>query len=205
MIIKDISLVEVFNLIDRQALFKCRWQVKPEQAGDMFNELWDMSIAKDLWQLQCIFKIFSVRVDNNKIIIDDNTELLFSQITGKQMLKKLPAEINIGLQLVTSGKKVKKQSDTLAAEGKIEKQFLLHGLAAEVTEGLAVWCNKKVEKELGIKESKRLSPGYPIWPELSEQKKIFKLLKPEDIGVTLSANFQMIPEYSTSAIVLPMD
>jgi 5-methyltetrahydrofolate--homocysteine methyltransferase len=62
-----------------------------------------------------------------------------------------------------------------------------------------------VRKEIGIppQQGKRYSPGYPAWPELVDQKQIWKLLDPErTIGVSLTSADQMVPEQSTSAVVL---
>ncbi len=62
-----------------------------------------------------------------------------------------------------------------------------------------------VRRELGLGEQqgKRYSPGYPSWPELVDQRQIWKLLDPErTIGVSLTTADQMVPEQSTSAVVL---
>ena len=62
-----------------------------------------------------------------------------------------------------------------------------------------------MQRELGFAapQGKRYSPGYPAWPELDEQRLVWKLLDPErTIGVSLTEACQMTPEASTSAIVL---
>jgi len=207
-IIKKIPIASVFNLVNQHDLFLNRWQMKEgKQVNRIYQEIRQMSLRKKLWQPQAIYKIFSAKIRNNKIIIfRENSkqvveEINFSKTIGKIFLKKLPGETKVGLQLVTSGSKVKKATTALAHHGQIEKQFLLHGLAAEFTEALAVWCNKIVAKQMGTRNSWRFSPGYPIWPELKEQKKIFTLLQPRRINVNLSGNLQMIPEYTTSAII----
>ena len=48
----------------------------------------------------------------------------------------------------------------------------------------------------------RYSFGYPACPDLELQTGLFELLHPERIGVTLSEEFQLVPEQSTSAIVV---
>jgi 5-methyltetrahydrofolate--homocysteine methyltransferase len=48
----------------------------------------------------------------------------------------------------------------------------------------------------------RYSFGYPACPDLEEQAKVVDLLRPERIGVTLSEEFQLAPEQSTSALVV---
>jgi len=47
---------------------------------------------------------------------------------------------------------------------------------------------------------KRYSFGYPACPNLEDQKGLFDLLKPEDIGVQLTEGFMMDPEASVSAL-----
>ena len=47
----------------------------------------------------------------------------------------------------------------------------------------------------------RYSFGYPACPRLEDQAAILKLLDAERVGVSLSDEFQLHPEQSTSAIV----
>ena len=46
-----------------------------------------------------------------------------------------------------------------------------------------------------------MSFGYPACPALEDQAKLFELLKPESIGVSLTENFMMEPEATVSALV----
>ncbi|MBL7974001.1 MAG: hypothetical protein JNJ85_03760, partial [Candidatus Kapabacteria bacterium] len=94
--------------------------------------------------------------------------------------------------------------------------LFFHGLSVEVAEALAEYWHKMVRTELGIAvndspdirrlfsqgyQGSRYSFGYPACPNLDDQAKLFQLLKPERIGVTLTEEFQLVPEQSTSAIV----
>jgi 5-methyltetrahydrofolate--homocysteine methyltransferase len=47
----------------------------------------------------------------------------------------------------------------------------------------------------------RYSFGYPACPNLEDQVLLCDLLRPERIGVTLSEEFQLQPEVSTSAVI----
>jgi 5-methyltetrahydrofolate--homocysteine methyltransferase len=91
-----------------------------------------------------------------------------------------------------------------------------HGLAVETAEALAEAWHKRVRHELGIGgqdgptveslfaqayQGSRYSFGYPACPRLEDQQKLFPLLEPERIGVSLSEEFQLVPEQSTSALV----
>ena len=49
----------------------------------------------------------------------------------------------------------------------------------------------------------RYSPGYAACPDLSMNRQIFDLLKPENFDITLSETFQIDPEQSTVAIIVP--
>jgi 5-methyltetrahydrofolate--homocysteine methyltransferase len=114
------------------------------------------------------------------------------------------ARFHVALQVVTTGGRAAEEGRALAEQGRVHDQFLLHGLGAELTEVLAGYSQARLPKLPGWRKIARFSPGYPVWPDLSEQQKIFTLLRPERIGVTLTESFQMVPEYSTSAIVLPL-
>jgi 5-methyltetrahydrofolate--homocysteine methyltransferase len=48
----------------------------------------------------------------------------------------------------------------------------------------------------------RYSFGYPACPNLEDRTKIVELLRPERIGVTLSAELQLHPEQSTDALIV---
>ena len=48
----------------------------------------------------------------------------------------------------------------------------------------------------------RYSFGYPACPELADRDKIVELLRPAEIGVSLSENYMLMPEQSTDAIVV---
>jgi 5-methyltetrahydrofolate--homocysteine methyltransferase len=93
----------------------------------------------------------------------------------------------------------------------------MHGLSVETTEALAEYWHKKIREELGIAgedapevrqifqqgyRGSRYSFGYPACPNLEDQERLFVLLKPERIGVTLSEEYQLEPEQSTSAIIV---
>ena len=48
----------------------------------------------------------------------------------------------------------------------------------------------------------RYSFGYPACPDVEQQEGLVELLRPERIGVTLSEEFQLHPEQSTSALIV---
>jgi 5-methyltetrahydrofolate--homocysteine methyltransferase len=123
----------------------------------------------------------------------------------------------IGLQVVTVGQKA---SDTARVwfEGNRYQDYLyLHGLSVEMAEAMAEYTHKRIRAELGFAgdddrdmekmlaqgyRGSRYSFGYPACPKLEDQAPILALLGAERIGISLSDEFQLHPEQSTSAIVV---
>jgi 5-methyltetrahydrofolate--homocysteine methyltransferase len=111
----------------------------------------------------------------------------------------------VAFQVVTVGDAATRVADELNAKGAYADALYLHGLAVETAEALAETWHRAVRRELGLADGqgKRYSPGYPSWPELDDQRALWRLLDPErTIGVSLTEAHQMVPEQSTSAIVL---
>jgi 5-methyltetrahydrofolate--homocysteine methyltransferase len=85
------------------------------------------------------------------------------------------------------------------------RMYLIHGLSVQLAEALAGYVHDHIRKELRIAEGsgKRYSPGYPLWKDLADQRKLFKLLRiKENIGVDLTEECQLVPEQSTTAMVV---
>lgn len=51
-------------------------------------------------------------------------------------------------------------------------------------------------------QGSRYSFGYPACPDMELNAPLLQLLGAEQIGVTLSESFQMVPEQTTSALVI---
>ena len=76
---------------------------------------------------------------------------------------------------------------------------------SRAAEGLAEWHHARIRAELGLdpERGKRYSFGYSACPDLADQAKLFALLQPEEaIGVALTSAYQLVPEASTSAIIV---
>lgn len=123
----------------------------------------------------------------------------------------------VALQVVTMGPRASEYAQELFAANKYADYLYFHGLSVECAEGLAEVVHKRIREELGYSgddaqqinklfqqgyRGTRYSFGYPACPDLEHQALLFELLKPERIGVSLTEEFQLIPEQSTSAIVV---
>jgi 5-methyltetrahydrofolate--homocysteine methyltransferase len=109
----------------------------------------------------------------------------------------------VALQGVTVGPEVTELIERLEHEGEFAEQLYVHGLGVQSAEGLAEWLHSEVRRELGIDldQGRRYSWGYPACPDQSEHEKVWRLLGLEEIGMTLSGGYAVMPEQSTVAIV----
>ncbi|MEA3285756.1 MAG: homocysteine S-methyltransferase family protein [Candidatus Marinimicrobia bacterium] len=123
----------------------------------------------------------------------------------------------LAFQLVTIGKKASEYAHGLYAKNAYAEYLYFHGLAAETAEALAEYWHQQIRQELNIHQSdgdevkqlfhqkyqgSRYSFGYPACPELKDQELIFKLLDAPAEGIMLTEDYQIIPEQSTSAIIV---
>ena len=109
----------------------------------------------------------------------------------------------VALQAVTAGDEVTELMAQLEKDGEFAEQLYTHGLGVQTAEGLAEWLHAQVRRELGIDldQGRRYSWGYPACPDQSEHEKVWRLLGLEDIGMSLSGGYAVMPEQSTVAIV----
>ncbi|GAB4372924.1 MAG: methionine synthase [Deltaproteobacteria bacterium] len=121
--------------------------------------------------------------------------------------------------VATVGDRVGKATRELFESDRYHDYLMLHALSVELTDALAEYWHERMREEMGIGERKPKGPGgygyvvqeyrgsrygfgYPACPDLSAHREVFALLAPEKIGVTLSESMEMVPEQTTSAIVV---
>ena len=123
----------------------------------------------------------------------------------------------IGLQVVTVGQKASDTAHLWFEENRYQDYLYLHGLSVEMAEAMAEYTHKRNRAELGFAaeddrdmekmlaqgyRGSRYSFGYPACPNLEDQAPLLSLLGAERIGVSISEEWQLHPEQSTSAIVV---
>lgn len=123
----------------------------------------------------------------------------------------------VAFHLVTVGGRASEYSHELFASDNYADYLYFHGLSVEAAEALAEFWHKRIREELGIAgndaanlsrlfhqqyQGSRYSFGYPACPRLEDQEKLFTLLDPARIDVSLTEEFQLEPEQSTSAIIV---
>jgi 5-methyltetrahydrofolate--homocysteine methyltransferase len=123
----------------------------------------------------------------------------------------------LGLQVVTVGQKASEVARAWFEDNRYQDYLYLHGLSVEMAEAMAEYTHKRIRAELGFAaeddrdmekmlsqsyRGSRYSFGYPACPKLEDQGPLLQLLEADRIGVSLSDEWQLHPEQSTSAIVV---
>jgi 5-methyltetrahydrofolate--homocysteine methyltransferase len=126
------------------------------------------------------------------------------------------ARDHVAVFVVTAGEGVRERAEAAKNSGYYFRSHGLQALAIETAEACAEWLHRRIREDWGFPDpldltmaqrftsryrGKRYSFGYPACPELEDQAGIWKLLKPEEIGVELTEGFMMDPEASVSALV----
>ncbi|MCG3136239.1 MAG: Methionine synthase [Phycisphaerae bacterium] len=122
----------------------------------------------------------------------------------------------IAFTCVTMGQRVSDVARHWFAENRYRDYLHLHGLGVEGAEALAEYLHQQVRMELGIADhdarelreifkqgyqGSRYSFGYPACPNLEDQAKFWPLLQPDEIDVSLTEEWQLEPEQSTTALI----
>lgn len=185
----------------------------------------------DLIQPSALYQFFPAQSNGDTIIIYDPTDdtKVIETFTFPRQQKEpylcladyiRPVDSGekdyVGFLSVTAGKNVRKHSEKYKAEGNFLLSHAIQALALETAEALAERVHQLMRDQWGIidptdltiqdlfsakYQGQRYSFGYPSCPEIEDQAKLFKLIRPEQIGIQLTEGFMMEPEASVTAIV----
>ncbi len=224
----QIPLSDLWPRLDLNELYKLQWGVRAkgaeyermirEEFAPKLEALKAEALEQGWLQPKVVYGYFPCHAAGNELVILDPVHkkaelarLRFPRQPDERLLcladyfRSEPGSDVCALQVVTVGDHASRLAEEASARGDYSRGLFLHGLAVEVAEALAEHWHRVVKGELGLgpDQGKRYSPGYPSWPDLTDQAQLWKLLEPEKtIGVSLTEAHQMVPEQSTSAIVL---
>jgi 5-methyltetrahydrofolate--homocysteine methyltransferase len=213
----QINMDEVWTMIDKKSLFKLSWGLRGKAGSESEDEHeqllteWKIRIVRDkLLEPEIVYGYFKCHNKDRKLLVEnpdgDDVELEFPRSTKPDHLcltDYFGDDDIVAFQSVTVGNKVAEIIEQWNKEDKYTDAYYLHGLAVEVAEALAEWVNIKIKSELNLeKGGLRYSWGFPSCPDVSQHHLVWKLLRPEKSGMTLTESGQIIPEQSTAAIVV---
>ncbi len=224
----QIPLHDLWAHLDLTELFKLQWGVRlageayqraiRDEFGPRLEQLKAEVQAKGWLAPRVVYGYFPCHAHGDELVVldpsrrkEELTRLVFPRQPDERFLcladyfGREPGSDVVAFQVVTVGDQAGKAAEVMQERGEYARALYLHGLAVEAAEALAEYWHRRVRAELSLPEGqgKRYSPGYPAWPDLDDQRKIWKLLDPDRaIGVSLTSADQMVPEASTSAVVL---
>jgi 5-methyltetrahydrofolate--homocysteine methyltransferase len=123
---------------------------------------------------------------------------------------------HLAIFVATAGYCVREKAEAWKQAGEYFKSIGIQALATETAEGTAEWLHRRIREEWGFPDpptttmqdrftsryrGKRYSFGYGACPNMDDQQGIWKLLRPDEIGVHLTEGMMMEPEASVSALV----
>lgn len=199
-----------------------------ERIDAVFQDVVDAQLV----QAHAVCRYFPAQADDNAVIIydpSDPTSVIerfeFPRQSGGKHLCLAdfvrPLESgemdSIAFFVVTCGLGVRDLAGLYKDAGAYMRSHAIQAIAIELAEAYAeklhqdlrAWWDFPDPPEMTMRDrfraayrGLRVSFGYPACPELEDQDKLFRLLRPEDIGVQLTDGFMMDPEASVSALVL---
>ena len=217
---------DLFNL--RFLKLKKGQEEKARETKVLLAGLKDEIIKKGLIKARGVYRFFPVNSSGDDLLFygaGGEKPVVFSfprQAGGEKLcLADFAAPAGEGrkdysaLLAVTCGEGVLELAKREREAGNYVRSYLVEALAIMLAEAFADVLHYRIRKEWGIAEEnpakpllrskyrgKRYSFGYPVCPDLANQKILFDLLKPEpDAGLRLTDGFMMDPEASVSAIV----
>jgi len=122
----------------------------------------------------------------------------------------------VGFLTVTAGHGIRELSERYKDSGDYLRSHAVQACALEIAEAFAERVHQIIRDSWGFPDPAemtmkqrhgaryqgiRVSFGYPACPNLEDQELLFRLLRPEDIGLHLTEGFMMEPEASVSAMV----
>jgi 5-methyltetrahydrofolate--homocysteine methyltransferase len=178
-----------------------------------------------------VYQFFPAQSDGNKVLIFDpeNTDQVIETFEFPRQetepflcladfVKSVDSGVKdyVGFFTVTAGRGIREKADQFKHDGRFLESHALQSLALESAEGFAELIHRQMRDRWGFPDplnfsmqdrfaakyqGQRFSFGYPACPDLEDQKKLFKLIKPEEIGIELTEGCMMEPEASVSAMV----
>ena len=200
---------------------------KTLEINAVIEELKRESVEQGWLEANALYRFFEARSAGEDLILsrDGREAARFTfprQRAGERLcladyVRDTAAEPDyVALFAVTCGKGVRELAERWKEEGQYLRSHAIQALAIELAEALAEMLHARLRTQWGLPDPPglsmedrlkaryrgiRVSFGYPACPNLADQRILFDLLEPSQIGLELTEGFMMDPEASVSALV----
>lgn len=205
--------------------------LKALELYELVNDLLDQGEKEGLLQTHAVYQFFPAQSDGDDILIyhpEDQTRVIErfkfprQEKTPYLCLSDFLKQKSTGVMdyvaffSVTAGKGIRELAEKWKNEGDYLRSHAIQAAALELAEAFAERTHQIIRDSWGFPDPQemtmrerliaryqgiRVSFGYPACPNLDDQQKLFRLIRPEEIGVELTDGFMMDPEASVSALV----
>jgi 5-methyltetrahydrofolate--homocysteine methyltransferase len=205
--------------------------LKTVELKQIVDELLAEAKETGLLKAQGMYRFFPAQSKGNEIYIydpQDHSKVIQTFMFPRQKKEPYlcladfvkPVESGVmdyvAFLVVTAGQGVREKAEEWKENGDYLRSHVLQALALELAEAFAERLHHILRDTWGFPDRAdmtmlerfgaryqgiRVSFGYPACPNLDDQRLLFDLLRPEDIGVHLTEGFMMEPEASVSAMV----
>ncbi|HEX7056454.1 MAG TPA: methionine synthase [Bacilli bacterium] len=197
----------------------------------IIDELLNEAIRNKIINPSGMYRFFPAQSQGNDIFVydpDDHGKILKKFSFPRQQkapylcladfLKSVESGVMdyVGFMNATAGHGIRQLAEEWKQKGDYLRSHALQALALETAEAFAervhhimrdVWGfpdppDMTMKQRFGARyQGIRVSFGYPACPNIEDQRLLFDLMHPEDIGIELTDGFMMEPEASVSAMV----
>src|SRR5437773_2656999 len=200
---------------------------KTLEINAVIEELKRESVEQGWLEANALYRFFEARSAGEDLILsrDGREAARFTfprQRAGERLcladyVRDTAAEPDyVALFAVTCGKGVRELAERWKEEGQYLRSHAIQALAIELAEALAEMLHARLRTQWGFPDPPglsmedrlkaryrgiRVSFGYPACPNLADQRILFDLLEPSQIGLELTEGFMMDPEAYVSALV----
>ncbi|KAA0265414.1 MAG: hypothetical protein EDM79_16970 [Chloroflexi bacterium] len=230
-VVKNMPLEIVFTHLNINELYRLSWGAKNTHGAewDKLKTEFDARLLRmkkealrEKWlNPQGVYGLFPAQSEGDDLIVynPENLDQVLTRLSFPRQpydehlcLADYYASVESGqmdvvaFQVVTVGQEATERFERLQSANNYTEAYFTHGLGVQTAEATANYLHEHLRREMGIPENqgKRYSWGYPAIPELEDHQKIFELLPAvtQELGMTLSPSYQLIPEQSTAAIIV---
>ena len=227
----EIPLTDIVRNLNKKQLFLLNWgagKIPREKRSAVLNdfehilsEIIEETTAKHYISPKALYGFFPVLSEGENLLVfspEDPTSRSAiehfhfpPQRGGKPSLAthfKTGAEADFDIamfQVVTCGHEATERFDFFQEQDRYAEGFYFHGFSVQAAEAAAEHVFRLGIAQLGlsIDSVQRVSWGYPSAPDLSEHRKLFRLLPAEaELGMQLTSASQLVPEQSTAAVTI---
>lgn len=200
----DFNTDDIFDQVDKGILFRGRWKMN-HGGEDMLKDLLEDDRIMTYMKPQAVYGYIPCYRKKHALVVNNDAVWEFPELKDVRLSQYFNTQDEGGdiipLTAVTIGGKLVQLAKDMYENNDYAEYFLLYGLAAEMTEAIAELVNQRINNELKLKGLRR-SFGYPACPDLSYQNKLLEYVGAQRINLSLSGSNQLIPEFSTTALII---